>query len=249
MAMEELYIRNPTETEARGPFNLEKVTSLVEAGQVTPDTLFYDTTTEQWTAIGTNAVMKDLLFPEKKKLTVRAKPKIEALNQEKDSRPPITVDDMLAAAEGRTDDTKDKADPTEAMARAANLGRWAAILMLLVSAAGEVLPSTDVAMSMDPMKILGSPLVILGALDLLLAVMLSLGVVTLYPFVRFRAALGLGFLGFIFWTHGQAASLLLLAAGSSGLYLSTVFVSYLPVGLAALAGLGGLGLLTWRMIS
>ncbi len=247
--MEEIYIRNPSETEARGPFNIEKVTSLVEAGQVTAETLFYDTTTEQWAPIASNAAMKDLLFPEKKKLTVRPKQKLETLNQEKDSRPPITVDDMLAAAEGRTDDTKGSKDPAEDMARAANIGRWAAIAMLLVCAAGEILPSTEVAMSMDPVKILGSPLVILGALDLFLAVMLSLGVVSFYPFARFRAALGLGFLGFIFWTHGQATSLLLLAAGSAGLYLSTVFVSYLWVGLAALVGLGGLGLLAWRAIS
>lgn len=247
--MEELYIRNPSETEARGPYNLEKVTSLAEAGQVTPETLFYDTTTEQWTPIGSNEHIKSLLFPEKRKLTVRAKQKLETLNQEKDTRPPITVDDMLAAAEGRTAETKDKKDPAEAMARAANLGRWAAVLMLLVSAAGEVLPSTDVVMAMDAVKILAHPLVLFGALDLALAVLLSLGVVSVYPFVRFRAALGLGFLGFIFWTHGQPASLALLCAGSAGLYLSTVFVSFLPVIIAAVAGLGGLGLLAWKLIS
>ena len=247
--MQEIYIRNPSDTESRGPFNQEQLSSLIDAGQITADTLFYDTATEQWVAIGTNAALKEALFPEKKKLTVRTKPKMVALNQEKDERPPITVDDMLAAAEGRTDETKDMKNPAEDMARAANIGRWAAIFMLLASAAGEVLPLTDVAMSMDPVKILAHPLVLLGAIDLMLAVLLGLGVVTLYPFVRFRAALGLGFLGFIFWTHGQATSLLLLAAGSAGLYLSTVFVSYVPVGLAAVAGLGGLGFLAWKMMS
>lgn len=247
--MEELYIRNPTETEARGPYNLEKVTSLAEAGQVTPETLFYDTTTEQWSPIGANEHLKGLLFPEKRKLTVRAKQKLETLNEEKDTRPPITVDDMLAAAEGRTAETKDKKDPAEAMARAANLGRWSAVVMLLVCAAGEVLPSTDLVMAMDPAKLLAHPLVLFGGLDLALGVLLSLGVVSIYPFVRFRAALGLGFLGFIFWTHGQPASFALLCAGSAGLYLSTVFVSYVPVIIAAAAGLGGLGLLAWKFIS
>lgn len=247
--MEEIYIRNPTETEARGPYNLEKVASLVEAGQVTLETLYYDTTTEQWTAIGGNAAIKDILFPEKKKLTVRPKQNLQTLNQEKDTRPPITVDDMLAAAEGRTADTKGKEDPAEAMARAANIGRWAVIAMLLACAAGEVLPSTDVVMAMDPMKFLEHPLVILGAFDLFLMVMLSLGVVALYPLVRFRAALGLGFLGFMLFVQGQSSSLALLILGSAGLYLSTVFVSYVTVGAAALAGLAGLGLLAWRMLS
>ena len=36
MAMQEIYLRNATDTEARGPFNLEQVTSLADAGQVTP---------------------------------------------------------------------------------------------------------------------------------------------------------------------------------------------------------------------
>lgn len=247
--MQELYIRNESDNEARGPFQIEQLTSLVDAGQVTLETLFYDATTEQWTAIGINAELKALLFPEKKKLTVRAKPKLDTLNKEGDSRPPITVDDMLAAAEGRTADTKDRRDPAEAMARAAGIGRWCAIVMLLLCAAGEVLPSTDIVLSLDPMKFLAAPLVILGAVDLLLAVMLALGVVSVYSFVRFRAALGLGFLGFIFWTHGQPGSLLPLAFGSAGLYLSTVFVTYLPVGLAALSGLGGMGMLAWKLLS
>jgi hypothetical protein len=99
------------------------------------------------------------------------------------------------------------------------------------------------------MKFLEHPLVILGAFDLFLTVMLSLGVVTLYPLVRFRAALGLGFLGFIFFAHGQSSSLMLLLLGSAGLYLSTVFVGYVTVGAAALAGLAGMGLLAWRMLS
>ena len=46
-------------------------------------------------------------------------------------------------------------------------------------------------------------MIILGALDLFVAVVLGLGVVAFYPLVRFRAALGFGFFGFIFFTHGQ----------------------------------------------
>jgi len=99
------------------------------------------------------------------------------------------------------------------------------------------------------MKILPHPLVVLGALDLVLATLLGLGVVSLYPLVRFRAAAGLGFVGFIFWIHGQMMPLFTLAAGSFGLYMSTIFVNYLPVFLASALGLAGLGAVAWFLIS
>lgn len=249
MATQEFYIRNESDTEARGPFNLEQLASLVDSGQLTPATLFYDANTEQWTPVDTNAELKADLFPEKKKFTIRAKQQENTLNAEKEGAAPITVDDMLAAAEGRTADTRDRKDPVEAMARAAAIGRWAAVVALLLAAAGEMLPSTEVLMSMEATKILAHPLVILGALDLLLAVVMALGVVSVYPFVRFRAALGLGFLGFVLWTHGQMVPFLALVAGSVGLYCCTIFVRLLPVGVAAVLALGGFACVAWQLLS
>jgi len=249
MATQEFYIRNESDTEARGPFTLEQLTSLIDSGQLTAATLYYDTTKEEWTAIESNAELKASLFPEKKKLSIRQRHNPPALDQSQDSRPPITVDDMLAAAEGRTADTKDKQDPIESMARAAAIGRWAAIATLLLAAAGEVLPSTEVILAFDPAKLVAHPFVILGAFDLLLAVVLALGVVSVYPLVRFRAALGLGFAGFIFWTHGQFGLVVILLAGCLGLYLCTAFVRYITVAIAAALGLGGFALLSWRLLS
>ena len=249
MATQEFYIRNESDTEARGPFTHEQLTSLIDSGQLTVATLYYDAHTEQWTPIDANAELKAALFPEKKKLTVRPKQQLETLNQEAEGAAPITVNDILAAAEGRTADTRDRQDPVEAMARAAAIGRWAAILALLLAAAGETIPAADAIASMNPAKIFAEPLVILGAVDLLLAVVLALGVVAVYPLVRFRAALGLGFLGFIFWTQGQVVPFLALAAGCTGLYLCTVFVSYLAVGLAAALGIGGLAFVSWQLLS
>jgi hypothetical protein len=246
---QEFYIRNEKDTEARGPFTVEQLTSLIDSGQVSGATLYYDAATEQWATVDSSVELKAALFPEKRKLTVRAKPTVEVLNKEPVGAAPITVNDMLAAAEGRTSETKDHMDPSLAMARAAAIGRWAAILSLVLAAAGELLPVTDVIIAMDPMKIVANPLIILGALDLFLAVMLGLGVVTLYPFVRFRAALGLGFLGFIFWTHGQTVPLMALGAGCVGLYASTIFVSYLPVIIAAALGIVGFAFVGWHLFS
>lgn len=249
MATQEFYIRNETDTEARGPFNFEQLSSLVDSGQVTPATLFYDATAEKWVSVSSSSELKEKLFPEKKKLNIRPKQQAEPINKDQRGSTPITVGDMLAAAEGRTADTKDYKDPAEAMARAANLGRWSAILALLAAAAGEVLPLTDTVMSMDPMKIAVEPLILLGALDLFLAVVLALGVVSVYPFVRFRAALGLGFLGFIFWTHGQPLPLIALGAGSVGLYCCTVVVSMLPAIFLGLLAIGGYAFVGWQLLS
>ncbi len=249
MAMEEIYIRSATETEARGPFNLEQLVSLIDTGQVTAETLFYDATTEQWAPIGSNPELMAQAFPQKRKLKVKSKVKMETLNQETDSAAPITVDEMLAAAEGRTAETSGRQDPTIAMARAAALGRWAIILMLLLAAAGELLPAVDALMAMDVPKLLNHPLVALGALDLFLATVLALGVVSFYPFIRFRAALGLGFVGFFFWVHGHPLPVIALAAGLFGLYCCTIFVRYLPVLVFAGLGLCGIGAVSWHLMS
>jgi hypothetical protein len=248
MAKLEIYIRNATDTEAKGPYGMEQLSSLADNGTITAETLVYDATTEQWAPLSTQTELMAELFPEKKKLILKAK-EFKALNKPDEGAKPISVDDMLAAAEGRTDDTKDKQDPEIAMLRAAKIGTWAAILTLLVSAAGEILPSVDALTSGDLGQILAQPLVLFGAFDVFLVVMLGLGMVSLYPVVRFRATLGLGYLAFIFYVQGQPMQLVLAAVGAAGLYFCTIFVSLVPVIIAAAAALGGMGMLAWHFMS
>lgn len=248
MATQEIYLRNATDTEARGPFNLEQVTSLADAGQVTAETLIYDAAAEQWVALSTKPDLLAAVFPEKKKLSLKAK-EIKTLNKSDENAKAITVDDMLAAAEGRTEDTADKQNPEIAQMRAAKVGMWALVAALVVSAAGAILPNTDALLSMEPGKIFAQPIILLGVLDIGLSVMLGLGMVSLYPFVRFRAALGFGFLAFMFYAQGLPVPLVTVAIGSAGLYLCTVFVSMLPVLIAASAAIGGLGALSWYLLS
>lgn len=245
MVPQEFYIRSETETEARGPFNLEQVMSLAEAGQVTAETLYYDATAEQWVAVGATPEVKAAIFPEKKKLTIKRETKIATLNKESDSDAPISVNDMLAAAEGRTDETRDKSDPAIAMARCAKIGMWSAIVGLVLAAAGEILPEADILMKLQPAQLLQYPLVVLGAFDIVLALMLILGVISFYPMVRFRAALGLGFIGLIYWTQGLHAPLMAVTAGSAGVYMSTIFVSLPPILASAALAIGGMGGFAW----
>jgi hypothetical protein len=240
MATQEFYIRTASETEAHGPFTQEQLSSLAEAGKVDLQTLYYEAGTEQWVSIGSNMELRNAIFPEKKRLTIKPKDRIATLNAPADTSPPITVNDMLAAAEGRTSDTKDKRDKTYIMERAAKLGRYAAIFILVVSAISLLLPSIDVIAEGDFSKLATEPFAYLGLLDLLLALMLGLGSVSLYPFIRFRAMLGVGFLGLIFWSQGQVVPVLAVAASSLGLYLCTVLLSYFGLGLAAGLGLAGI---------
>ncbi|MDO8540920.1 MAG: DUF4339 domain-containing protein [Opitutaceae bacterium] len=248
MATQEIYIRNATETEARGPFSAQQVADLAEAGQVDGETLIYDAGTEQWVALNTNAELMAVVFPEKRKLALKAK-EIKTLNKPDATSKPITVNEMLAAAEGRTDDTKDKRDPEQAMARAAKIGMLAAMAALLVAAAGEALPAVEALTTMDTAKMMQQPLVFLGIVDLALAVLLGLGMSTIYPIVRFRAALGLGLIGFMFYAEGLTIPLAQVAAGSIGLYLCTVVVSLVPAIVAAVAAVGGMGTLAWYLLS
>lgn len=249
MPTQEFYVRNPAETEARGPFNLEQLISLAEAGHVTFDTLCYDATTENWTTLGSNPELRTIVFPEKKKLTIKKDLKLSGMNKAPDSSAPITVDDMLAAAEGRTADTMGKSNPEIAMARAAKVGMWCAFLILLACAAGELLPSTDAIIAVDVSRMLVSPLIIFGLVDIFFAVLLALGTAAIYPLIRFRAMLGFGFLAFIFYIQGMPLQIFEAAVGLLGLYLCTVLVNLAGVLITALVGLLGTAALSYYFLS
>jgi len=222
---------------------MEQLSSLVEAGQVTADTYFYDPVTEQWLLISTNPEIKAVLWPEKKKMGFKQK-EFKVVNEEKPGGDaPITVQQFLAAAEGKTEDTKDKQDRSIKMMGASIWGTRAAAAISLLSAAALILPSIDAVVALDVPKILEKPIIFLGVVDVVIGLLLLLGVISLYPFVRFRAVFGLGFMGFLFMTQGQITPMIAVAAGSVGLYFCTIFLSYIPLAVAALMGLGGMAML------
>jgi hypothetical protein len=241
MSTQEFYIRGPTDTDARGPFTVEQLVTLGETGGIDTETLFYDATTEQWAPIATSDKVKSLVFPEKKRLTVKPKQHVATLNVQQEEHRPITVQQMLAAAEGRTDDTKDKRSMVEIQERAARVGLIAAALICLFSATALVLPHLDDVIDLNFGAMSEHPLVFLGLVDLVCAVFLALGMAAIYPFVRFRAAFGIGFLGLLFWLQDQPQIALMIVGGSVGLYFCTIVLSYLPVLLSAVLGLAGIG--------
>lgn len=248
MAPTELYIRNPADAEARGPFTLQQVADLAEAGQVNHETLVHDAAAGDWKPIAAWPELSKAVFPEKKKLTLRPK-EVRTLNRLEDSAKPIDVNEMLDAAQGKTEETKDKVARQKSMELAVRIGGSAAPITLLLAATAEAIPSLPALLALDPSKILARPVVFLAAADVILALLLWLGVTSLYPVVRLRAALGLGLLGFIACAQGASAQLAAIAAGSAGLFFCTLTLSVVPALIAAIAGVGGMGLLAWLVWS
>lgn len=221
LSTQEFYIRQADETEARGPFTLEQLTSLAENGKADSDTLYYDAAAEAWLTIHTNPALLEVVFPARKSLRGKARTSPVNITWEKE---------RSLAAKGRAEETRP---------RAAGIGLNAAMAILFISAAAYLLPLINVVRTANGRAILPAPFALLGLLNLGLGVCLARGAVAVYPWVRFAALLGLGFAGSLFALENQFYPLTLTAAAAIGLYIST-FVPHLAAVLAAAAlGLAG----------
>jgi hypothetical protein len=240
--MQEYYIRKEGDEDSRGPFTLEQLTSLVEVGQVDRQTYYYDAIGEKWIEIQSNRELVDTLFPAKKKLVVRAKESVQTINvPPTEEETPITVEEMLAAADGRTAETASKRDLTGDRARNALWGMRLMATMLLVSAAGLLISNMNVLSTLEFFAIVSSALIVIGVVDLILALLLFLEVTSIYSLVRIRALLGAGFFLFYFLTQGEVIPAAAVSVGSACLYAGTLVSQLTGVVLIGLFGLAGMG--------
>lgn len=246
--MEEYYIRKEGDEDSRGPFTLDQLSSLVEAEQVDRDTFYYESVTEKWVQISTNEDLVATLFPEKRRLRVKPKENVSTLNIKRDDDKPIVVDEMLAAAEGRTSETAGKKDPTGALARAAMWGMHFGALILIISSFGLLITNIEAVTNLDIFAILTNPFTIVGLIDLLLGAILFLGASGAYPWVKLRATVAGGFFGFLFWSQGDLTLAYCSIALAVGLYFCTVLLNLGMVFLAGLLGLAGAGGFAYLMI-
>ncbi len=248
--MQEYYIRQEGDEDSRGPFTLDQLASLVEAGQVSRQTYYYDSISEKWVEIQSNPELVAALFPTKKKLTMKPKEHVASINTpKKEEDKPITVEEMLAAAEGETAETRGRRDLTPRKAMAARWGMRAMALMFLISSAGLLLLHMDAVISLEYGTIMTNPFILIGLADLLLGLLLFLEVTSLYWVVRFRAALGLGFFGFLFWADGSFLPIAALAVGSVAAFLTTLTVNLAAVIVFGALGLAGMGAFAYFLVS
>lgn len=241
--MQEFYIRKEGDEDSRGPFTLEQLASLIEAGQIDRQTFYYDSLAEKWVEIQSNPELIATLFPTKKKLSVRQKEAGATINfKANEDEKPITVEDMLAAAEGNTEETRGKRNRTEDRERAAHWGMRSLGLMFLASAAGLLVNNMDRIQTLEFVDLITTPEILFGVTDLLIAVFLFLEVTTVYSFVRLRAAVGLGFFAFYLGVlPDQRPALAALVIGSIGAFILTLVTNIWAVVLCALLGLAGMG--------
>ena len=257
MQQQEFYVRAPDSENARGPYSLEKLISLADAAQVDRETLYYDDEQEAWKPIVDSDLLREAVFPERRKLTLRSQGSAEtgAANRAESARPAVTVEQMLAAAEGDTEETRHLKERQRWEARTAATVLPLLTLTMLLSALSLIYPSWKVLEPVvrgregsDWKVIFEQPLPLVGALDLLFALLMALAVTRAYPLLRARVMLGLGFFGFLgyaAWAAGRDGGLLLVASAllfSVGVLVATLTLRFaLMVTAISCAILGILG--------
>jgi hypothetical protein len=241
--MSEFFIRYPNSEEAKGPYNIEQLQSLSEAKKVKPDTLYYDEDKEVWVAVGSNTDLNELLFPAEKKLALRKKEDsdLNLLNKGEEKKK-VTIEEILAAAEGDTEETKNKTVKAKWKHRTIGFTSLSLTITFVLSAAGLAFLNLDTIKTMDPLLILASPFVIFAAVDAFLTLCLALSVTTIYPVVRFRAVAGLGFMALYFYSFDQTTLAALVSISMVCAFINTFITRvsvFLITGPGAVGGMIG----------
>ncbi len=251
--MPEYYIRTPDRDESRGPFTPEQLLTLVEAEQVTIDTLYYDDPREEWLPIGTNIELREKIFPEREKLTLKInKPEEAEDNKAKKQKKKkssskeeakSTVADMLAVAENDTKSARAKRRKDASFERAKNLINNGLCLIMLLSAVTLIVPHVEAVRELISVKrvnlFLNYPLILLGIADLLLAVYIYFGDRKLYPLIRVRAMLTLGFGAYVGWAIDDLYILSASISFGLGVILTTLARNFSLSLFSVAIGFGG----------
>ena len=250
--MLEYCVRKEGDEEASGPYNLDQITSLIEAGKLDKGAYFYDIDKEEWTPIKENGELMDVLFPQKKKLTLQTEP--EETDEEKASnkkskhseleneKAGISVQKILAQAEGREGDDLSGKSPVEKRAQSAFLGLRFTTLFVLGSAVTMAFLEWDLLKTANAIQMARSPYLLFGIADVLLGIVLLLQVTEIYPLVRFRAAIGLGALSILFFTSGDPLLAIANVVLSVSIYFCTATLSnrkVIPFCVTGVLGIAG----------
>jgi len=243
--MPDYYIRTPEQNESRGPFDISKLLTLAEAGQINANTLYYDEDKEEWLPLALNKELLLQVFPEREKLSLKVnkvdQPKLGGANPKGSDN--LNVESMLAAAEGDTEEKRKLTRQKKSFDRAANLSATSLGLMMIFSALFMILPlipQIEGAFSNNNVaQIFNYPTILIGVFDLVLGVLLILSVTEVFPLARGRAMLTLGFGVYVGWAIGDPLVIVLTAAAGIGIFMATLAQSMHTMIIALVFGLGG----------
>ena len=250
---EEYFIRAPEEETASGPYGINELLTLAEAGKLTSDYFYFDPRMESWAVLKSNETLHEKVFPEKKRLTLQKKgeKEIHTLNTEVPGENVVKVDEMLAAAEGHTKETSYVRKKQQWAERTAGMAVPVLGSMLLISALSVLYPSWNIinAILNDEegayQLLFQNPVVFLGALDLIMGAFLLLNATEIFPLIRFRAMIGAGFFTVIYGAQyllgdpiGLWMALSSLGFGI-GLYICTLTLNFTLMLTASTIGIAG----------
>lgn len=253
--MTDYYIRTPEQDESRGPFNISKLLTLAEAGQVTENTLYYDEEKEEWIPIGLNEELEAQVFPKSESLSLRIGRSSDGEISPDDStdEDKIEVENLLKAAEADTEETRHLKRSQKSFERAVALASMTLGLMMILSSISFLVPHLDAIQGAvnegNYGNLINYPFLLVGIFDLIMAVLLLLSVTEVYPLVRGRAMLGLGFGVYLGWALGDPFIMLGFGLGGAGLFLATISQRFSLMILAIVIGIGGNGALAFFAIN
>lgn len=243
--MSDYYIRTPEQDESRGPFDISKLLTLAEAGQINPNTLYYDEDKEEWIPLALNNSLHAQVFPEREKLALKIHQE-RAVHSEATG---INVESMLVAAEGDTEEKRKLTRQKKSFERAAGISAAGLGVMLIFSALFMILPLISVIQGAisegNFATVFNYPIILIGLFDLILGLLLILSVTEVFPLARGRAMLTLGFGIYVGWALGDPLLIGLTAAAGIGIFLATISQSMGTMILAFILGLGGNGTLAY----
>lgn len=250
--MTEYYIRQPESEDARGPFDLQRIADLVEANQADVSTLYYDEDRDDWLPIVDNFAMREVVFPEKRHLTLKSKDVIDTVNFMEEETKAVSVDEMLAAAEGKTPETKHLKARQQLAEKAASLTLPALGIMLLLITVSLIYPKWEAIELLwkDPsvMNLMQHPWLLIGFMDAFLMLCCFLSVTDAFPLIRFRVMLGLGYFGYLYWAWQDIPSMAATITASLAIYLCTASLNFFVICLAMISGIAASGALAFLAI-
>jgi len=245
--MGEYYIREPESEEAKGPYDPARIADLMEAGKASELTLYYDEDREDWLPLMDCDEIRTAIQPQSRPLSLKPKDIVaDSLDAHDEQLPEQKVNDMLAAAEGNTEETRHLRKKARQAETSAAVSLPALAVIMLMAAIIDLWPSLPVITAIqndgDWSLLAAHPLIIVGVLDLFLTLCCILSVTDIFPIIRVRMMLGLGYFGFIFWSWGEIPQMIAIVVASFAAWLCTITLNLYHMIAGAVLGIVGMGL-------
>ncbi|MGF1449922.1 MAG: hypothetical protein ACFB20_10955 [Opitutales bacterium] len=244
--VKEYHIRGPESTRSHGPYTVEDLRAMGEQGQVEDDTLYWNTQKEAWVALLDDSPLFSQVFPGRSKLHL-SDPNAEEkplLNRDDEEGEELTVNDMLATANAETDETRHLARRERNRQLSVKIVPWGLGAGMGLSGAALVASQWELFREVIETKeyslLASEPFLFVGVLDLIVGLLCALGVCALYPVLRLRLALGIGYFGYIFWSWQMPWAAGGVTLASLGLFAMTLSANLWMTILSVTLAVGGM---------